>query len=439
MNHVLYWFRNDLRLADNLALRRACAAGDALLPVYIHDARQDAVSAWGFVRQGGHRQAVLKTALQALNAQLRARGSGLLELAGEPRQLLPMLVKQYQITMIVTEEIAAPEELADVAALESMGIRVQSIWQSSLIQPSALPFRLALLPDIFTAFRKRVEQHVLEIEAPCAAPENLPSLPLAVFELEKATLARDTAAPLPDARSAFPYFSEPCRVDEEGAQKHLAQYFARGLPHSYKSTRNGLMGIDYSSKWSPYLALGVLSARQILQALRAFEAKHGASESSYWLWFELLWRDYFRFLHLKYGTRLYRAAGLSAAPKPKYHAQAFARWMNAKTGHALIDAAMRELAATGYLSNRMRQVVASYLIHDLACDWRAGAAWFEAQLIDYDVYSNQGNWLYLAGRGTDPRGGRRFNPDKQANDYDADGRYRRLWAGNHVEESCDVL
>jgi hypothetical protein len=88
----------------------------------------------------------------------------------------------------------------------------------------------------------------------------------------------------------------------------------------------------------------------------------------------------------------------------------FAAWCAGQTGQPLVDAAMRELAATGYLGNRLRQVAASYLIHDLGCDWRAGAAWFEAQLLDYDVYSNQGNWLYIAGRGTDPRGGRRFDP-----------------------------
>ena len=89
---------------------------------------------------------------------------------------------------------------------------------------------------------------------------------------------------------------------------------------------------------------------------------------------------------------------------------------------------MRELAATGFMSNRLRQLVASYLIHDLGGDWRAGAAWFEAQLIDYDVYSNQGNWLYIAGRGTDPRGGRRFDPIKQAREHDPAGRFRKLWA-----------
>ena len=100
---------------------------------------------------------------------------------------------------------------------------------------------------------------------------------------------------------------------------------------------------------------------------------------------------------------------------------------------------MRELLATGYLSNRMRQNVASYLIHDLQCDWCAGAAWFEAQLLDFDVYSNQGNWLYLSGRGTDPRGSRRFNPDKQAQDYDKKGEYRGVWGKELMAEAVSAL
>jgi deoxyribodipyrimidine photo-lyase len=101
--------------------------------------------------------------------------------------------------------------------------------------------------------------------------------------------------------------------------------------------------------------------------------------------------------------------------------QSFESWQAGATGEPLIDAGMRELLKTGYLSNRMRQVVASYWIYDLQGDWRLGAAWFESQLLDYDVYSNQGNWLYLAGRGTDPRGGRRFNIAKQTQDHDPQG------------------
>lgn len=129
----------------------------------------------------------------------------------------------------------------------------------------------------------------------------------------------------------------------------------------------------------------------------------------------------------KHGCRLYGARGLSDLSLPVHDARGFERWIQGRTGDALVDAGMRELSATGYLSNRLRQNVASYLVHDLGGDWRAGAAWFESQLLDYDVHSNQGNWLYIAGRGTDPRGGRRFNTHKQAQDYDRDGAYRRLW------------
>jgi deoxyribodipyrimidine photo-lyase len=164
-----------------------------------------------------------------------------------------------------------------------------------------------------------------------------------------------------------------------------------------------------------------------MTAIHGFEAEQGANEGTYWLWLELLWRDHFRLLHLKHGRRLYQAAGLSNLPRPDHDPTAFERWCQGRTGEALIDAGMRELATTGYLSNRMRQIVASYLIHDLACDWRAGAAWLECQLVDYDVYSNQGNWLYIAGRGTDPRGGRRFDPLKQAREHDPDGVYRARW------------
>jgi deoxyribodipyrimidine photo-lyase len=173
--------------------------------------------------------------------------------------------------------------------------------------------------------------------------------------------------------------------------------------------------------------LGCVSPRTIVAKLDAYEQVHGANDGTYWLWFELLWRDYFRFLHFKYGTQLYRATGLSENPVSKGGVQHFERWRTGTTGKLLVDAGMRELLKTGYLSNRMRQIVASYWIYDLQGDWRVGAAWFESQLIDYDVYSNQGNWLYLAGLGTDPRGGRRFNIAKQEQDYDPLGEYQRLW------------
>jgi deoxyribodipyrimidine photo-lyase len=233
--------------------------------------------------------------------------------------------------------------------------------------------------------------------------------------------------PTPDPRSSFPAHSLAAQAGEAGARAHLAQYTERHLPHSYKSTRNRLHGFDASSKWSPWLATGALSPRQAMQAIRDFEASHGANDGTYWLWFELLWRDHFRLIHLKHGRHLFRGRGLSQRPPPRHDATRFDLWREGRTGEPLVDAGMRELAATGWLSNRLRQIVASYLIHDLQGDWRAGAAWFEAQLLDHDVHSNHGNWLYIAGRGTDPRGGRRFHPVKQALEHDPDGHHRRLW------------
>ncbi len=427
MTTRIYWFRNDLRLSDNRALARACRQATRLLPVYCHGAAFGETTRWGFARVGVHRRRILRATIDELSARLAARGSGLVELSGPPQDVLPQLARAVGARDLSCEAIAAPEEDAELEALRAAGLAVDTTWQSSLLDPSGLPFAATELPDVFSAFRRAVEHAGVVPPAPQPPPADLPPLP----DLPAKALSIGPVPPPPagqsDPRSSFPYWQRRFSGGEAAAHAHLEHYFARRLAHTYKATRNGLTGIDYSSKFSPWLASGALSARAAHAALKQFEDDHGANEGSYWLWFELLWRDYFRFLHLKHGRRLYRAGGLAGAGVPPHDAAAFARWRRGETGEPLIDAGMRELAATGYLSNRLRQVVASYLIHDLACDWRAGAAWFESQLVDYDVYSNQGNWLYLAGRGTDPRGGRRFDPARQARAHDPDGRYRALW------------
>ena len=455
---VIFWFRNDLRLHDQRALAAAQSSGAShLLPVYCHAPAHE-TTPWGFARKGPHRQAFEGAALQALSERMAALGNPLLQCQGNAATLLPALARTVGATTVVCEDIAAPEEHAQVAALRAAGLTVRTVWHSSLLEPDALPFAPAQLPGVFTSFRQAVERADMAPLPPLAAPAALlPPPPAGALsaavgqtvdaqgmstanaaqgqsqeqEQEQEQADSDAAAIHHagcDPRSSFPYAKPAFHGSETAALAHLAQYLARKLPHSYKQTRNGLTGVDYSSKFSPWLATGALSARQVMAQLRQFEADHGANDGSYWLWFELLWRDYFRLLHLQHGRALYRAQGLSDQPLTAHNTQGFKRWCHGQTGEPLVDAAMRELAATGYLSNRLRQVVASYLIYDLRGDWRAGAAWFEHCLLDYDVYSNQGNWLYVAGRGTDPRGGRRFNPQKQAQDHDADGSYRRMWS-----------
>ena len=461
---VIYWFRNDCRLHDQPALAQAIAYANQhntwLLPVYVHDSRHDAETRWGFVRMGQHRRHWTEAALQGLAQQLAARGSRLYGLTGETPSVLKTLYDQLQASVVYCEDIQAPEELTDVHALRDAGVNVNTVWQSTLIAPEDLPFAPNQMPDTFTVFRQAIERARVKAAKPLPAPEMLPPRPdltalaestgmgttLCLEDKLASTVVqpndRFTSENLnaigkpisstdfnsPPDHSAFPYHHPDFNGSEQAALAHLKRYCERGLPHTYKTTRNGLIGADYSSKWSPWLATGALSARQAWAAIQAFEAEHGANDSTYWLWFELLWRDYFRWLHHKYGVQLYHARGLSSHPTPAHNARAFDCWCHAQTGHPFIDAGLNELTQSGYVSNRIRQNMASFLIHDLACDWRAGAAWFEANLIDYDVYSNQGNWLYLSSRGTDPRGSRRFNPDKQAHDYDKNGAYRTLWA-----------
>jgi deoxyribodipyrimidine photo-lyase len=193
-----------------------------------------------------------------------------------------------------------------------------------------------------------------------------------------------------------------------------------------------MTGSDYSSKFSAWLALGCISPRFIYQELKKYESLHTANDSTYWLIFELLWRDYFRFMMKKYHNSFFQKNGIKNTDftTKTVNLDLLQNWIDAKTGVDFIDANMTELKLTGFMSNRGRQNVASYLCNDLAVDWRYGAAYFEQQLIDYDVCSNWGNWAYLAGVGNDPKGSRYFNIEKQAADYDKNKTFRNLWLKN---------
>lgn len=414
MGTLIYWFRNDLRLADNPAFTQACLNADYLLPVYVHDTKEQE-TVYGFERQGPHRKAFLRASLDDLKTRLQAQGSDLLEFSGKSAEVLLRLFKDSAADAIYCEQIEAPEEIEQVRILQEQGANVDEYWQSSMLDPQHFPFDLEKMPDVFTAFRREVERAQLKFAQPINAPKKIPSLP--------AALPQGSILPSRAQSVAHPYLLGGA----SHAQAHLKQYLERRLADSYKETRNQLIGMDYSSKFSAWLSLGCISARDIAAQLNDYENSYGANDGTYWLWFELLWRDYFRFIHFKYGQKLYRASGLTGVPVKPSYASSFEQWRTGNTGAVLVDAGMRELHQSGYLSNRIRQIVASYWIYDMKGDWRAGAAWFESQLIDYDVYSNQGNWLYIAGRGTDPRGGRPFNVTKQAQDHDPQEIYRKLW------------
>ncbi|MCC5816439.1 MAG: DASH family cryptochrome [Leptospira sp.] len=216
---------------------------------------------------------------------------------------------------------------------------------------------------------------------------------------------------------------------EKEAWNRLQEYFwDKNLLRIYKETRNGMIGWDYSSKFSPWLANGCISPVTVYNEILRYEEERESNDSTYWMKFELLWREFFRWILRRHGKKVFNYSGIRRQTPNglEQNWEKFELWRNGETGNDFVDANMRELLYIGFMSNRGRQNVASYLVHRLNVDWRLGAEWFESQLIDYDVSSNWGNWNYLAGVGNDPRN-RIFNMEKQAQDYDPNEEYRKLW------------
>lgn len=197
----------------------------------------------------------------------------------------------------------------------------------------------------------------------------------------------------------------------------------------YFEIRNGMLGEGYSTKLSPYLGLGNISPKWLRNECKRYESIRGIeNKSTYWVVWELTCRDYFHYHMEKYGKQAFYRNGMKNINRPWTSDKGnimLNRWLTGTTGVPLVDANMRELGATGWMSNRGRQNVASYLTLDMGIDWRAGAEWFESLLLDHDVYSNYGNWNAMAGLS----GGRinRFNIAKQSKDYDPEGLYIKKW------------
>ena len=168
--------------------------------------------------------------------------------------------------------------------------------------------------------------------------------------------------------------------------------------------------------------------------VQRYEKEIQKNESTYWLIFELIWRDYFKYISLKHGNAIFHLGGIL---DKKYtwdsNSEIFLKWTEGKTTEPFVNANMIELKKTGFMSNRGRQNVASFFAKSMLMDWRMGAAYFEQQLVDYDAHSNWGNWLYVAGVGNDPRD-RKFNIKLQADRYDAKGQYQKRWLQNTLFE-----
>ncbi|MEB3204347.1 MAG: DASH family cryptochrome [Candidatus Sericytochromatia bacterium] len=417
----IVWLRQDLRLADHAPLLRAVQSGLPLAFVWVEDPRWSLQDPLGFPRIGRHRRRFVGGCLAALDQELARRGHALHVLKGEPAEVLPRWLGRLGGGLIFAHREPGTEEAEQEAALERL-VAVDWAWGKTLVDPADLPMPVAELPRVFTDFRRKAEP-VVGRRADLAAPD----------------LHAVAAAPRvpPETCAAWSGLGEAVSAGQgviAEAHGRLAAYMAEGGSITrYRETRDALMGEDTSSRLSPWLASGTLSAREVNAALAAHEERWGSSEHTRWFRMELLWRDFFQFVALQQGRRLFMRSGFSGRSPvasglaPETLSARFEAWRTGGTGQSLVDAAMRELAATGWLSNRARQLAAWYLARNLQVPWTWGARWFSSCLIDDDVASNWGNWAYLAGVGNDPRPDRHFDLAWQTGRHDPEGTYRRQW------------
>jgi deoxyribodipyrimidine photo-lyase len=409
---TVVWFRNDLRLHDHAPLYEAAKSGQ-ILAVYCIDPRQWGRTSFGFEKTGTFRRRFVVETAKEWKTAIESRGGKAFIFFDEPETVLPEVFNLWGADKVFFHAEAGTEEQYVAAKIKKLLPAVEFEGRT-LLAPEDLPFLPAHTPDLFTEFRRRVEHSTL-VRPPLPVPETL------AFDGEIA-LHPPPIPSVPDVALTFP-------PGETAALARLNHYlFETQSVSRYKLTRNGLDGMDYSSKLSPYLAVGALSPRTVFRELEKYESRHGKNDSTYWLFFELLWRDFFYFTARKHGARLFKAGGIRNLPIPwRNDERLFEAWRTGTTGYPLVDACMRQLAQTGYMSNRGRQIVASFLTKNLELDWRLGAEWFESLLIDYDVASNYGNWNYCAGVGNDARGFRYFDVGKQAAEHDPTGDFVRKY------------
>lgn len=437
-NIGIHWMRHDLRIGDNWALSQLLQQVDSTVVVYIYNSEQDVENDFGFTSMGKHRKAFLRDCLLDVASRLKQMSIKFYCIKSEnSAKTLSKLIRHWSCTSLSYEFHAGYNENAEILSVKQTHPNLNFIEQHSnyLFSPNDLPFALPDMPNVFSPFRRKVEKNLnLQLNIPNFEPDNkvnpepsykfvLPNEITECFELSKVAEINS----LNESNDAL------YAAGESGALARIEAYFftSHGIA-SYKKTRNGLDGWDFSSRLSAYLAIGAISPRTVVRKLHEYEAMHIANESTYWLFFELLWREFFHWQASKHGKHLFDFAGIqNQKPGTTFQHDAFQQWVAGTTNYPIVNACMKQLAHTGFMSNRGRQLVASCFVHELGLDWRYGAAYFEHILIDYDVASNYGNWQYLAGVGSDPRGHRQFNLQKQTEIYDPKREFIETWL-NHV-------
>jgi deoxyribodipyrimidine photo-lyase len=421
MSTAIVWFRRDLRLADNPALAAALKTHDAIVCAYVHAPDEEAPWAPGAASRWW-----LHHSLQALDADLGRRGARLHLRVGPAITALDALVRESSADAVYWNRLYEPalarRDRAVQRHLEGAGVDVQTFNANLLVEPWQIetgnggPYR------VFTPFWRNVRAH-LDARPTTAALRRIDESPVRGGVTLESLHLLPTIAWDGGLRTAW-------RPGERGAQVRLRQFTASALA-GYKDGRDR-PDCDFTSRLSPHLHFGEVGPRQILWTLAEVRATGGALQHDGTESFlrELGWREFSHHLlhHFPQTPGRNLDARFDAFPWARRNAQALVRWQSGETGIPIVDAGMRQLWKTGWMHNRVRMLVASFLTKNLRQHWLHGARWFWDTLVDANLANNTQGWQWTAGSGADAAPYFRvFNPVMQARRFDPDGAYIRRW------------
>ena len=424
MTPSILWFRQDLRLQDNPALHAAFARGGPILPLYVLDDAGD-----GRWPAGGATRWWLHHSLGALDAGLRELGSSLVLARGDSAEILRRLVRATGAGAIFWNRRYEPASVARDAKIKteftSIGLDVKSFNGALLNEPHTITNKQGRPFQVFTPYWR----HCLTL--PVAPPKKLSPAPLPGLPVGVPSLALEELGLLPRIKWDAG-FGEVWQPGEAGAAKQLRQFAARAMD-DYADGRN-LPGQTGTSMLSAALHFGEVSPRQIWAAVLARSRESGVFPSSNGarvFLSEVGWREFAHHLlfHFPHTPEQPLREEFALFPWAEDENGAKLRaWQMGRTGYPIVDAGMRQLWCTGWMHNRVRMVVASFLVKHLRLSWSHGAAWFWDTLVDADLASNTLGWQWSAGCGADAAPYFRiFAPVLQGKKFDANGDYVRQW------------
>ena len=419
----LVWFRSNLRVEDNTSLSRAIKDSSRVIGYINIDPATFELSDYGFKKTEKFRTKFLLESIQDLKKQLNGINISLIITNQDFETSINSIIEKYNVRSIYMQKEWTRDELAEEKQIPKH-INLIKDFDQFLYSPESVKEVYENIPRGFSNFRKKCEKYLnisypLQIPKPLDKKNNidevysvptLNDLGFEEFRVHKNSVFKFLGGETSAKERVYEYFFETKRISK------------------YKLTRNKLLGKDYSSKLSSWLANGSISVRYVYMQIKKYEEEIEKNESTYWLFFELIWRDFFKYVSMQHKDKFFSKSGIYGDSKDwSNNRELINRWINGETNEPFVNANMKELSQTGFMSNRGRQNVANYLTKELKIDWRIGAEYFESLLIDYDVHSNYGNWLYNAGIGNDSMPFRKFNPKLQSERYDPNKEYEKLW------------